>query len=350
MSLDARLQRLWYGPAWHSLPLWPLALVFRLLVALRAACYRLGVFRTRHVDVPVVVVGNITVGGTGKTPVAAWLGHQLHLRGHRVGMVLRGYGAAHRGTPRIVGLSDNPSDVGDEALVHARRGAHVVVIGADRHAAALLAQHQGAEVIVCDDGLQHRRLARDFEVAVIDGQRGRGNGWLLPAGPLREPASRLEAVHAVVTTVRSESDALPHSPLQVRAPLQMTVRLALGDAINLITGERRALAAFRDLRALHAVAAIGHPQAFFAALRAAGLVFDAHALRDHAMLDPAELPFPSQATVLMTEKDAVKYSGFAQSGWWWVELVVQFDRSDAALLLATVLERTGLTGAGVPLG
>ena len=347
MSLDARLQRLWYGPAWRSLPLWPFAVVFRVAVAVRASLYRSGVLRRLHVDVPVVVVGNITVGGTGKTPVAAWLSRQLTLRGRRVGVVLRGYGGSHRGAPRIVTDGDDAALVGDEALLHARRGAHVVVIGADRVAAARLAHQHGAEVVVCDDGLQHARLARDLEVAVVDARRGLGNGWMLPAGPLREPRSRLEKVHAVVFTQRGEP-ARP--PEKVRGPLLLTARFGPGDAVNLVTGERRPLDRFASASDLHAVAGIGHPEAFFAGLRGAGLEFSEHALPDHAPLDPARLPFPARATVLMTEKDAVKCTGFGQPQWWWVELDVSLDRDDASRLLATVLERTGLTGAGVTLG
>ena len=207
MSLDARLQSVWYGPAWRSLPLWPLALLYRLILALRAMAYRTGLLRVEHVDVPVIVVGNLTVGGTGKTPVAAWLARQLEARGRRVGVVLRGYGGSHRGAPRVVAPTDDPSVTGDEALVHARRGVHAVVIGADRVAAARLAAEQGAEVVVCDDGLQHVRLVRDYEIAVVDGARGLGNRWLLPAGPLREPACELESVHAVVVTHRGGKGA-----------------------------------------------------------------------------------------------------------------------------------------------
>ncbi len=142
MSLDARLQSVWYGPAWRSLPLWPLSLLFRVVVWLRASLRRAGVLPTLHAAVPVVVVGNLTVGGTGKTPVAAWLAHQLQLRGLRVGVVLRGYGGSHRGAPRVVDGTDAAAETGDEAVLHARRGVHVVVIGADRVAAARLAQAQ----------------------------------------------------------------------------------------------------------------------------------------------------------------------------------------------------------------
>jgi tetraacyldisaccharide 4'-kinase len=260
---------------------------------------------------------------------------------------MRGYGGRHRGAPRIVQLSDNPEEVGDEALLHCRHGAHVVVIGADRVAAARLAREQGADVIVSDDGLQHLRLQRDVEVAVVDGMRGLGNGWVLPAGPLREPASRLQSVNGLVVTQRGDGEPCT---FDVQGPLQVRARLALGEAINVVTGERRALADFTATRDLHAMAGIGHPDAFFAALRAAGLAPASHALPDHGSLVRGRLPFPSGATVLMTEKDAVKCAHFAQPQWWWIELRVQVDRNDAALLLNCVLERAGLVGAGAGLG
>lgn len=347
MSLDARLQSVWYGPAWHSLPLWPLALLFRLLIALRALLYRVGVLRVQHAAVPVVVVGNLTVGGTGKTPVAAWLARQLAARGRRVGVVLRGYGGTHRGGPRVVTTADDAVIVGDEALLHAKNGAHVVVIGADRVAAAGLAAEQGAEVVVCDDGLQHTRLARDYEIAVVDGARGLGNGWLLPAGPLREPARELESVHAVVTTDRGGQ-----SPVQtpVHGPLQLTARFVLGQAVNLMTGEKRPLQDFASRTPLHAVAGIGHPEAFFSALRQRGLEVVSHALPDHASVADLTDSVPTGAIVLMTAKDAVKCSGCARPDWWWVELELEFSRADAAMLLDSVLARTGLAGAGVVLG
>jgi tetraacyldisaccharide 4'-kinase len=348
VSLDTRLQRLWYGPAWRSLPLWPLALLFRAAVALRAVLYRTRVLRAHAVSVPVVVVGNVTVGGTGKTPVAAWVARQLTLRGYRVGVVLRGYGGSYRTGSRVVELSDNPTVVGDEALLHVRRDAHVVVVGSDRVAAARRAAERGAEVVVCDDGLQHLRLARDYEIAVVDAARGVGNGWMLPAGPLREPAGRLDSVRAIVTTQRSD---VPRQPsITARGPLRVDARLTLGDAINLATGERRALRSFVGVSAVHAVAGVGHPESFFAALRAAGLAPIEHALPDHAALDATALPFPPEAIVLMTEKDVVKCGGFGQRGWWWVELEVSIDRTDAEALLASILDRTGLTGAGAVLG
>jgi tetraacyldisaccharide 4'-kinase len=346
MSLDAALQRLWYGPAWHSLPLWPLGWIFRAAVGVRGALYRAGALRMQRVAVPVVVVGNVTVGGTGKTPVAGWLARQLALRGHRVGVVLRGYGGRERHAPRLVTPDSDPAEVGDEALLHALRGPHVVVVGADRVAAARRAAEQGAAVVVCDDGLQHLRLVRDCEIAVVDAGRGLGNRQLLPAGPLREPASRLETVDAIVLTQRGRSEP---PRLVVHGPLTVTMRFEPGDAVNLRTGERRPLDSFRG-RAVHAVAGIGHPESFFAGLRAAGLRVESHALADHAALVPAALPFPAGATVLMTEKDAVKCRSFAGEDWWFVELGVDLERQAAAGLVALVLERAGLVGAGVNLG
>lgn len=347
MSLESGLQRLWYGPAWRSLPLWPLSGVFRMVVALRGASYRHGLLRTHRVGAPVIVVGNVSAGGTGKTPVAGWLARELGLRGHQVGIVLRGYGGSHRGPPRVVMPEDDPLMTGDEALVHARRGAHVVVIGADRVAAAKLAVTQGAQVVLCDDGLQHLRLGRDYEIAVVDGARRLGNGRMLPAGPLREPARRLESVQAVVLTLRGPEAT---ASLCLHGPLELEARLRLGAAVNVVSGERRDLASFASSSPLHAVAGIGHPAAFFSALRAAGLSCTEHALADHARLDLAALPGLRDATVMMTEKDAVKCRGYGQPGWWWVELDVDVERSAADLLLASILERAGLTGAGVRLG
>jgi tetraacyldisaccharide 4'-kinase len=346
MSLESGLQRVWYGPAWLSLPLWPFGWIYGTVVALRRALYSTGILRRHRATVPVVIVGNLTVGGTGKTPIAAWLARQIAARGHRVGVVLRGYGGRHAGAPRLVSTADDPAIVGDEALVHARGGVSLVVIGADRVAAVRLAAEQGADVVVCDDGLQHLRLARDYEIAVVDRSRGLGNGRMLPAGPLREPAGRLEHVDAVVLASKGVAGA---ANLEPRKPFVADARLELGAAVNLRSRERRALESFRG-RTVQAVAAVGHPEAFFASLRAAGLEVVAHPLPDHAAIDPAGLRLPPGATVLMTAKDAVKCTNDAQADWWYVELDVAIERETARELVALVLERIGLTGAGVKLG
>ncbi len=342
MNLDAALQRLWYGPRWASLPLWPLSWLFRAVVALRRSLYQLGLLRSQRVTVPVVVVGNLTVGGTGKTPVSAWLAQEFARRGRRVGVVLRGYGGRAISQPVVVTTGSDPAEVGDEALLHALRRPQVVVAGVDRVAAARRAVEQGADIIVCDDGLQHLRLVRDVEIAVVDAERGLGNGMLLPAGPLREPDSRLSHVYALVLTERGSGRA--RKAIE-RAQKTVTARLCSGEAVNLCSGERRALAAFRD-GPVHAVAGIGHPHAFFDALRDAGLDIEAHAIGDHVALVADALPFPPGATVLMTEKDAVKCRGFAEADWWFVELDVIVGEAEAAALIEGILERAGLPGAG----
>ena len=346
MSVAARLQDLWYGPAWRSIPLWPLSWIFGFGVATRRGLYAAGLLRSVRIGVPVVVVGNLTVGGTGKTPVAAWLVRELTRRGHRVGVVLRGYGGRHSDRVRVAAAGDDAAEVGDEALVHARNGPHVVVIGADRVAAARMAEQEGAEIVVCDDGLQHLHLARDYSIVVVDAARGFGNGWLLPAGPMREPARRLERADAVVLTRRGADDG---SRVQPGRPFVAEARLSPGAAVNLLSGERRELAGFGGER-VHALAAVGNPQAFFAALRDAGLEVVPHPLPDHATIDPGAPPFPADATVLMTEKDAVKCARYARPGWWYVEFDLSVERGTARDLLALVLERAGLTGAGVHLG
>jgi tetraacyldisaccharide 4'-kinase len=342
MKLEAALQRLWYGPAWRSVALWPLEAVYRGAGVLRRLGYASGLWRTRRVSRPVIVVGNLTVGGTGKTPVAAWLAKELQAAGYRVGVVLRGYGGSHTGAPHRVRVDDPPGLVGDEALLHARRGPHVVVIGADRVAAAAAAVQAGAELILCDDGLQHLALARDFEIVVADAGRGFGNGHQLPAGPLREAAARLAAVDALVLTQRGPRAAVGQG---LDHPLRVDVRLRLGAAVKLATGERRALEAFAS-GPVFAIAAIGHPEAFFAGLRAAGLNIEARALSDHAQPTAQDLAAAAGRPLLMTEKDAVKCRGLAAADAWYVELELEVEHAQAQRLLAAIGARLGTHSNG----
>lgn len=327
--MDAFLQRVWYErrSQWFSLLLLPLSWVFGSVAAVRRAAYRRGWSHSFRVSRPVIVVGNITVGGTGKTPMTIWLAERLRSRGVRVGIVLRGYGGTSTQWPRDVTDETSADEVGDEAVLLARRTGAVVVAGPDRVAAANRAIERGAQVIVCDDGLQHYRLARDLEIAVIDERRGLGNRRLLPAGPLREPPSRLDSVNLRVLTRRvqpaSASSALPNAI--VTTPF-------LGEAVSLGTGEKRDLQSFVGSR-VHAIAGIGNPQAFFDALTGLGLTVDAQPLPDHARLTEADITFPDGASVLMTEKDAVKCPpGAAASrlaNCWAVRLDVAISEADA---------------------
>jgi tetraacyldisaccharide 4'-kinase len=335
MTVEARLLELWYGPAWRSLALWPLEAIYRVVTGLRRRAYRSGLVASEDVGAPVAIVGNLSVGGTGKTPIASWLAGELSAAGLTTAVVLRGYGGRHAGAPLRVTPDADPELVGDEALLHARRGAALVFVARDRVAAARAAVAAGAQFVVSDDGLQHLRLRRRFEIAVVDGARGLGNGHLLPAGPLREPPHRLAEVDAIVVTERGDAPAAGIGRYGSKA---IRVRLRPGAAVNLADGRRRALAQFRG-EPLLAVAGIGHPEAFFAALRAQGLEVTARALPDHAVLDAASLGAAGDATILMTEKDAVKYRRFARPGWWFVDLEVAFEPPSAAgALVARVLE------------
>ncbi len=321
--LHAALLSIWYGGrrgGW----LLPLALVFRLASALRRGLYRAGLLRAWRAPVAVVVVGNITVGGTGKTPLVLWLAAALRARGYRIGIVSRGFGGNRRDAHRV-DADASAAQSGDEAVLMARRGLAPVVVGRSRREAIALLGHS-VDAVICDDGLQHRALARDVEIAVVDGARGLGNGRLLPAGPLREGPWRLDEVDAVVVNGAGFEHA---------GALRM--RLEAGDAISLADHSRRPLAAFRGAP-VRAVAAIGHPERFFGLLRAAGLQVRGIALPDHADWQRADLDAPG-SPLLMTEKDAVKSTGHIAADAWFLPVDAVFDPGDAGRLLACIEAR-----------
>jgi tetraacyldisaccharide 4'-kinase len=329
-SADSFLQRVWYDreAQWLSFALLPLSWLFGLVVACRRAAYRVGLLRRVRVERPVVVVGNVTVGGTGKTPFTIWLATQLQAKGVRVGIVLRGYGGDSPHWPLDVTSDSAPQEVGDEAVLLASRTAAIVVAGPDRVAAARRAIELGAQIVLSDDGLQHYRLARDREIVVIDGHRGVGNRRLLPAGPLREPVSRLGQADLRVVSWR---DGSPRPLTPVAATIQACAQLVAATA--LVGGETRPIAAFKGTR-VHAVAGIGHPQQFFAALQQLGIEVAPHPLPDHARLTAADIRFPDDLPVLMTEKDAVKCARLADHRHWAVRMDVMVSAQDAAAVHA----------------
>ncbi|HNP65164.1 MAG TPA: tetraacyldisaccharide 4'-kinase, partial [Woeseiaceae bacterium] len=199
MSLSHQwIQKVWYEGAWSGLVLLPLSWLYGLALLIRSALYRYGALRTFKAPAPVIVVGNITAGGTGKTPTVLWLVQELGARGFKPGIVSRGYGGSKSGTSMRVDADSDPAVVGDEPVLLARRAQCPVAVDADRVRAATMLVDDGVNVIVADDGLQHRRLARDYEICVVDGSRGLGNRRLLPAGPLRESARRLDHVDRVL--------------------------------------------------------------------------------------------------------------------------------------------------------
>ncbi|MEW6120655.1 MAG: tetraacyldisaccharide 4'-kinase [Pseudomonadota bacterium] len=308
------LEFLWARTGVLTVLLLPLAALFALVARLRRLAYMRGWRRPVAVGVPVLVVGNITAGGSGKTPLTIWLVNFLGSRGLRPGVVSRGYGGSAEGCVEVTPDS-TPAVVGDEPLLIRHRTGAPVVVGRDRVAAArvLLARHPGVDVIVSDDGLQHYRLHRDLELAVIDAAAGFGNGWPLPAGPLREPVRRLSEVDAVVQVLRG-----PGGARALNGVAAWRVDTAPGCAWRLRDpAERRSLAELPRHEWL-AVTGIGRPQGFFDMLTRAGLRFTPQAFPDHHAFRPDELPVGKP--VLMTEKDAVKCLMFAGTDWWAVEL------------------------------
>jgi len=316
------IDRIWYGGSPWYRALLPLTWLFARLTAIRRRLYRSGVLRSFDVGKPVIVVGNIAIGGTGKTPVTIWLASFLKNRGFRPGIASRGYGGASGRVPLQVSDDSDAGVVGDEPLLMARRVICPVVVHPDRVAAASMLIEMGCDVIVADDGLQHYRLKRRFEIAVVDGARGFGNGRLLPAGPLREPVSRLEEVDLVMV---QGADADMSGLLPRNVPVT-SFELAVV-AVHDLQGRRTvALEAFRG-KSVHAVAAIGNPQRFFQMLESHGVTVLPHAYPDHAPLSHDDLEFDDGLDVLMTEKDAVKLAKPARPHWWYVAVDLTLGRA-----------------------
>lgn len=310
-----RLDAYWDSRNGVSLALLPLSWLFIVLSFLRRSAYRIGLLKTHRLPVPVIVVGNITVGGTGKTPLVVWLAQWLGAKGLRPGIISRGYGGDGSEEPRQVLATSVAAEVGDEPLLIAQRTGCPVYVGADRVAAArALLQQQDCDIIVSDDGMQHYALGRDIEIAVIDGSRRFGNGFSLPAGPLRERPSRLNDVDLVV--INGEATAEGSS---------MTI--SAGEVVNLHDAdERRPLDDFVG-RAVHAVAGIGNPARFFAMLRQRGLEIRERPFPDHHSFTATDISSDDGLPVLMTEKDAVKCSSFAQPCHWYVQAEAELDDS-----------------------
>lgn len=303
----------WYGRHPLMALLLPLTGLFRAVVWLRRRAYRRGLLRVHKLSVPVIVVGNITVGGTGKTPLVAWLAGFLREAGYAPGIVLRGYGGKARHWPQQVRPDSDPVVVGDEAVLLARHSQCPMAVGPDRAAAAqALIDHHACTVIIADDGLQHYALARDIEILVIDGVRRFGNGLCLPAGPLREPLSRIKEVDLVVTNGLAG---------RLEFPMKM-----VGDVACRLNDPHtaRPLAQFAG-QTVHAVAGIANPKRFFASLHKAGLHCIEHPFPDHHAFRPEDVSFEDGAPVLMTEKDAVKCRRFASDLDWYVPVAAQPD-------------------------
>ncbi len=316
------IARIWSGESPLWLLLLPLSWLYGLVSGVISLLYRLGIKRAWRAPVPVVVVGNLTAGGNGKTPVVIWLVEQLKAHGISVGVVSRGYGGKAAKYPLLLTPDTLTSEAGDEpVLIYQRTGAPVAVSPVRSEAVqALLAEHD-VQIIITDDGLQHYALARDKEIVVIDGVRRFGNGWWLPAGPMRERASRLKSVDAIIVNGGVAQQG------------EIPMHLHPGLAVNLLTGERKVVA---QLPALVAMAGIGHPPRFFATLEQCGAKLEKRVpLADHQALVPeqvAAFTVPGQ-TLIMTEKDAVKCRAFAKENWWYLPVDAELSGEQPEQLL-----------------
>jgi tetraacyldisaccharide 4'-kinase len=328
-----RLRDVWYGDL--PPPLWARLLepLYRGVVAARRAAYGRGWLPSAHPGRPVVIVGNLTAGGSGKSPLVVWLVRALAESGLAPAVISRGYGGAEPRRPHRVAVDDDPAFSGDEPLMIAVATGRPVWICRNRLAAARAAVADGAGVVIADDGLQHYRLRRDFEIVVIDGERGLGNARCLPAGPLREPVTRLAEVDLLVCN--GGRDCPPDA---------LTMRLVGDEAIRLDGSQARKLGGFAP-GPVHAIAGIGHPERFFADLEHHGLELIRHALADHAPIPPALLAPDDGRPVLMTSKDAARSSRepAAQACW---QVPVDVDLGpDEARLRAVLARRLGLREA-----
>lgn len=305
----------WWISTWYSgrAPYWliPIAILYSLVMKLRRWLYQFGILRIRYLKVPVVVVGNLTVGGTGKTPLVIHLANYLMNEGYQVGIVSRGYKGNYKEPFQQVYPESSFSEVGDEAVLLARNTRCKVVVSKKRVLGALFLQNQlGCNIILSDDGLQHYALGRQLEIMVIDGQRRFGNKWVLPAGPLREPMSRLKFVDFFITQGEAK-------------PVEFSMQLKPCEWVNL---KNPSLKFTKDVnRKFHAVAGIGNPDRFFNQLISMGFDIIKHPFPDHHVFLKSELDFGEDAVILMTEKDSVKCSSFVDERYWYLPVEVSIE-------------------------
>jgi len=331
-TVSRYLLDIWYKDHFIGAALLPSGFLFSDFVKFRRWLYKIGVKKSEALPVPVIIVGNITVGGTGKTPLCIYLANLLQNEGYRVGIISRGYGGDV--VTKMVSSNSKAAEVGDEALLMVQRTNCPIAVGAKRvETGNFLLKHSPCDVILADDGLQHYALKRDIEIAVIDGERRFGNSICLPAGPLREPIERLNTVDFVIVNGESTENTAWH---------EWEMRLIGEVAVNLLTGEKKPLADFKNTEC-RAIAGIGNPERFFKQLEKAGLSNRTdYSFPDHHFFTADEIIFKTQP-VFMTEKDAVKCKSFATENHWFVPVNVQlsaeFETQFLNLLKTKTLKR-----------
>ena len=324
-AMERWLGEVWYGKHPAAVFLAPFALLFRAVVELRRSAYRHRVFESQRPAVPVIIVGNVTVGGTGKTPLVIWLAGYLRAMGYKPGVIARGYGGHASRWPQQVRPDADPRTVGDEAIVISRRTRCPVAVGPNRgDSARALLEHADCDILVSDDGLQHYGLERDIEIAVIDGVRRYGNGRCLPAGPLREPATRNKEVDIIVTN-------------GIAGRGEFAMKYVLTHLVGVAQPDRATGFETFEGETVHGVAGIGNPERFFASLRSKGLKVIPHPFPDHHVFTREDLEFGDGLPVVMTEKDAVKCDLVAGPNCWMAPITAELPEIFASRIEAMLL-------------
>lgn len=321
------LQDVWYKEMYISSMFMPLSMLYDDAIRFRTFLYRIGIKKKTKLAVPVVIVGNITVGGTGKTPLILWMARFLKEQGYKPGIISRGYGGNAELWPQWVDEQSDPELVGDEAVLLAKRAGCPIAVGPKRaEAGQMLLDKSSCDIILSDDGLQHYALERDIEIVVIDGQRRFGNGYALPCGPLREQITRLQTVDLVIVNGVPEEEN----------EFSMTME---GDiAVNLVSKEEKLLTDFKWIPS-HALAGIGNPKRFFDLLEQKKISIETHAFPDHYQFTEADISFNDDKPILMTEKDAVKCFGFASEKHWFVPVKAKPQQQFIDKLLTLIEEK-----------
>lgn len=326
--LAHKIEQAWYERNGLTQLMRPLSWIFLALATGRRFLYRYRIIKSIKLPVPVIIVGNISVGGTGKTPLVIWIANYLKNAGYKPGIISRGYGGKARSWPQQVRPDADPVMVGDEAVVISRHTSCPMAVGPDRVAdSQALLKYANVDVIVSDDGLQHYALDRTVEIAVIDGIRRFGNGFCLPAGPLRELRSRLEDVDCRVTN-------------GVAAQGEIAMKYVSDKAINLVNNEERTISDFKN-QPVNAIAGIGNPDRFFNFIRANGLRIKTLAFPDHHLFVAQDINVPDDEVLFMTEKDAVKCQRFASENWWYIPINAVLPDDFGVHLIHLLEERHG---------
>lgn len=328
-KLHTLINETWYSKNTLTHVLRPLSLLFCGIVAIRKALYSLKIFKQIKLDVPVIVVGNITVGGTGKTPLVIWTAKYLKESGFTPGIISRGYMGKAKSWPQQVRPDSDPVIVGDEAILISRQAKCPMAVGPNRIEAGLaLLKYSDCDVIISDDGLQHYALQRSIEVVVVDGVRRFGNGYCLPAGPLRESVNRIDKADFIVTNGIAKQG-------------EYAMRYSGKELVNLLDPESKLMLSEYKGKKVHAVSAIGNPQRFFDYLRSQGLDIIEHSFPDHYMYLKSDITFDDNLAVLMTEKDAVKCQRYEIKNCWYLPIDVEMKKEFGLKLLNKIGESDG---------